>query len=139
MKFCARAEEFIETYEKALTNQSWEHVAPLIHEHCVTTFTEGTYIGKAEVESAFRKTFALIKDEKFVISNIHWVQETEHTAIFIYTYSWSGIIEGRFVTGSGRGTSVLTKHNGTWKLICEHLGPHARAPSSSHARACNGL
>lgn len=116
-------QEFISAYEKALASQSWDNVAPLIHEQCVATFSEGTYIGKAEVEAAFRKTFALIKEEKYKISNIHWVRETENTAVFIHHFSWSGIINGQFASGSGRGTSVLTKENGRWQLICEHLGP----------------
>lgn len=65
-------QEFILAYEKALATQSWENVAPLIHEQCVATFSEGTYIGKAQVESAFRKTFSLIKGEKYAISPIHY-------------------------------------------------------------------
>ncbi len=119
-------QEFILAYEKALATQAWENVAPLIHEQCVTTFSEGTYIGKAEVESAFRKTFSLIKDEKYAISNIHWIRETEDLAILIYHYSWSGIINGQFASGSGRGTSVLTNDEGEWQILCEHLGPSAK-------------
>ena len=126
MKLCMRAEDFIAAYEKALATQSWEQVAPLIHERCVATFREGTFIGKVEVESAFRKTFALIKEEKYEISNIHWVHKTDHSAVFVYTFTWSGIIKGSFASGSGRGTSVLTKQNGQWQLICEHLGPLAK-------------
>ena len=119
-------QEFISAYEKALATQSWEQVAPLIHEDCVAIFSEGTYTGKAEVESAFRRTFSLIKDEKYWISDIHWVQETENTAILIYIFSWSGIIDGMPASGSGRGTSILIKQYGKWQLICEHLGPLAR-------------
>ncbi len=119
-------QHFIKAYENTLATQSWEQVAPLIHQDCVATFSEGTYIGKAEVEKAFRKTFTLIKDEKFAVSDIHWVQETENTAILIYIFSWSGIIDGMPASGSGRGTSILIKQDGKWQLICEHLGPLAR-------------
>jgi ketosteroid isomerase-like protein len=72
-------QEFISAYEKALATQSWEQVAPLIHEDCVAIFSEGTYTGKAEVESAFRRTFSLIKDEKYSISDIHWVRDRYHS------------------------------------------------------------
>ena len=118
-------QEFISAYEKALATQSWEQVSPLIHEDCVAIFSEGTYIGKAEVEKAFRKTFTLIMDEIYAISDIHWVQETENTAILIYIFSWSGIIDGQPASGSGRGTSVLVKQDSRWQLLCEHLGPLA--------------
>jgi len=118
-------EQFIHQYEKALATQQWENVAPLIHEDCVATFSEGTYKGKAEVEQAFRRTFALIQDETYAISNVHWVQKTETIAVLVYNFSWSGVINGQAASGSGRGTSVLTKQDGEWQLICEHLGPNA--------------
>jgi ketosteroid isomerase-like protein len=119
-------QEFISAYENALATQTWEEVAPLIHENCVATFSEGTYIGKAEVAAAFRKTFSLIKNEKYSISNVRWILETAETAILIYNFSWSGLIEGKPAAGSGRGTSVLIRQNGRWQLICEHLGPPVR-------------
>jgi hypothetical protein len=117
---------FIAAYEMALATQTWEKVAPLIHEQCVATFGEGTFIGKVEVESAFRETFSLISEEKYTISNIHWIQETDNFAAFIFQYSWSGIVDHKFTSGSGRGTSILTNENGRWQLICEHLGPAAK-------------
>ena len=117
---------FISTYEEGLASQSWAEIAPLIHENCAVTFSAGTHIGKVAVEAAFRKTFALIKEEKYKISDTHWIRETENSAVLIFQFSWSGIIEGKFASGSGRGTSVLTNENGKWQLICEHLGPPAR-------------
>jgi ketosteroid isomerase-like protein len=119
-------QEFISAYEAALATQTWEAVAPLIHENCAVTFSEGTYIGKAEVERAFRKTFALIQNEKYSIRDVRWILETGETAVLIYHFSWSGLIEGQPASGSGRGTSILTRQDGKWQLICEHLGPLAR-------------
>jgi ketosteroid isomerase-like protein len=113
-------------YEQALATQAWDNVAPLIHEQCTATFSEGTYIGKAEVEAAFRKTFDLIKDETYTIDHVHWIQETSQTAVLIYHFHWSGIINGNFASGSGRGTSVLINESGNWQLLCEHLGPPAK-------------
>jgi ketosteroid isomerase-like protein len=118
-----KPQDFITAYETALATQYWENVAPLVHENCVATFSEGTYKGKAEVEAAYRKTFALIKDETYKISEIHWVQTTESHAIMTYIFNWSGVISGEPASGSGRGTSVLVHEQGKWQLICEHLGP----------------
>lgn len=119
-------QEFIANYERGLAAQSWSAIAPLIHERCVVTFNEGTHVGKPQVEAAFRKTFALIKDETYTIRNIHWVQETETSAVLTYEFDWSGKINGQPASGSGRGTSVLTRQSGSWQLLCEHLGPPAR-------------
>lgn len=118
-------EQFISQYEAALATQQWESVAPLIHKDCVVTFNDGTYKGKAAVEETFRRTFALIQDEIYSLSNIYWVQRTETTAVLVYNFSWSGIINGQTASGSGRGTSVLIQQAGKWQLICEHLGPNA--------------
>ena len=118
-------EEFIRHYEQALEAQKWESVAPLIHENCVATFSEGTYIGKEEVASAFSKTFDLIKDESYKISNIHWAIKNENMAVLIFNFNWAGIIKGQKVAGGGRGTSTLVNTNGVWQLLAEHLGPNA--------------
>ncbi|MDC0002850.1 nuclear transport factor 2 family protein [Porticoccaceae bacterium] len=116
---------FISSYESALATQSWEQVSPLIHTDCVATFSEGTHIGKNLVESAFRKTFNLIKDETYKINNILWAIKSESLAVIIYNFNWSGIINGKLASGTCRGTSTVININGQWQLIAEHLGPNA--------------
>ncbi len=118
-------EDFIKEYELALETQRWESVEPLIHSNCVATFTEGTYIGIREVESAFRKTFELIKEEQYKICNIHWIIKNNELAVLVFNYNWSGIINGQQMSGGGRGTSTLVNVDGKWLLLAEHLGPHA--------------
>ena len=117
--------EFIKSYEEAISAQTWEMVEPLIHDNCVVTFTNGTYKGKSEVERIFRKNFDLIKEENYQISDIQFVIEKSEYAVFIFKYSWSGLIHGQPAEGGGRGTSVLVRNNGSWQLISEHLGPDA--------------
>lgn len=116
-------EDFIRAYEIALESQDWDRVAPLIHEDCVATFTEDTFVGKNAVEGAFRKTFELIQDETYKITDIHWIAKTENYVVLSYIYNWAGIIHGQQSSGSGRGTSVLTHENGDWQILTEHLGP----------------
>lgn len=121
-------EEFISAYEAALETQDWELVAPLIHENCVATFTEDTFVGKAAVEGAFRKTFELIQDETYKITDIHWIEQNDDYAVLIYIYNWSGVINGEQASGSGRGTSVLINESGSWQVLTEHLGPLGTKP-----------
>ncbi len=118
-------EEFIHDYEAALATQDWDQVSPLIHDDCVATFSEGTHIGKSQVESAFQKTFDLIEDETYRISNVHWAIRSESIAVVVYNFEWSGIINGVRASGGGRGTSTIICDNGRWQLIAEHLGPNA--------------
>jgi len=117
--------EFIKHYEKAISTQKWENVAALIHPDCVVTFTNGTYKGKSEVKDIFTKNFALIKDETYAITNIHFVIERPDYAVFIFNYHWSGYINGKPAKGGGRGTSVIINSDQGWQLVSEHLGPDA--------------
>ncbi len=120
------AQEFLQQYEKALATQQWENIAPLLHPDVCVTFNNGTYKGIAEVEAAFRRTFALIQDETYTISNVHWIREDDALAVCLYHFNWTGIINGQMASGGGRGTSVLVNENGRWQILTEHLGPEAR-------------
>lgn len=116
-------EEFIKKYEAAIATQKWNNVSPLIHENASVTLTEGTFHGKENVKDAFEKTFRLIKDETYLVSNINWIKQDDKFAIFTFNYKWSGIINEQMAEGSGRGTSVLVYENDKWLLLTEHLSP----------------
>ena len=117
-------ETFMKSYESALATQNWQSVAPLMDENVSVTFSNGTFFtGKANVQKAFEKNFALIQDEKYSISEIHWVEKRDRFAVCLYTFHWSGLINGKPASGSGRGTSVLIQKEGTWLVLAEHLGP----------------
>jgi ketosteroid isomerase-like protein len=119
-------EEFIRAYENALASQNWRQVEPLVHDEACVTFSNGTvHKGKSAVKKAFEHNFSLIRDETYSMSNIHWVLKSDMTAVYLFEFNWSGLINGKPAQGKGRGTSVLIKEAGTWQLLVEHLGPKA--------------
>jgi len=118
-------DDFFEAYATALASQSWDLVAPLIHQSCTVVFSSGTYVGFDEVETAFRRTFDLIEDEQYVISNLRWLDRAGERAVALYDFAWEGIIAGRPESGGGRGTAVLRREPEGWQLLLEHLGPSA--------------
>jgi len=120
-----KAENLLEAYEVALATQDWEVVAPFFHPDVCVTFNDGTYKGLTEVATAFKRTFSLIKEEKYSITDIHWVMQNERMAVCLYHFHWRGIINGEAASGGGRGTSVLVQGENGWQIIAEHLGPHA--------------
>jgi len=90
------------------------------------TFSDGSqHKGREAVEKAFRRNFGLIKGEKYAISDVHWVVKTDEFAVFIFSFDWSGVINGEKYSGSGQGTSTLVKKNKIWLLASEHLGQKA--------------
>jgi len=117
-------EEFIEKYEAALATQNWQSVAPLIHKDACVTFSSGEYFqGTIAVQKAFERNFKLIEDEKYAISDLHWVRKSEKYAVCTYAFHWQGLIDGKPASGSGRGTTTIIQEDGKWLLLAEHLGP----------------
>ena len=120
-------DDFVSHYEHALATQDWSVVDPLIsNDACVTFSTGAVHLGKAAVRRAFAQNFSAIADEEYRISNIHWVHRGEEVAVYLFDFGWTGRIDGRPASGSGRGTAVLRRDAGSgWRLLVEHLGPAA--------------
>ena len=117
-------EDFIHAYEQALASQAWGQVEPLMHAQACVTFSNGTvHKGKGEVQKAFEHNFSLIQGENYSMTNVHWVLKTAETAVYLFEFRWSGIINGKSAQGAGRGTSVLIRQWDIWQLLIEHLGP----------------
>ncbi|MEM8767240.1 MAG: DUF4440 domain-containing protein [Pseudomonadota bacterium] len=115
--------EFVTHYESALATQQWEAVSPLIHERASVVFSNGSvHRGKEAVRKAYERNFDAIKNEHYVIANLHWLLDSPETAVYMFDFSWSGVIDGKEASGGGRGTAVLTHEDGRWQLLAEHLG-----------------
>ena len=115
--------EFVEAYEAALATQEWDAVSPLIHERASVVFSNGTvHKGKDAVRQAYEKNFSAIKSEHYRMTNVHWLLNSPDTAVYMFDFSWTGIIDGKEASGGGRGTAVVVHENGRWQLLAEHLG-----------------
>ena len=116
--------EFIKQYEVALGTQDWTVVAPLISDAARVVFSSGAvHAGKEAIRAAYERNFATIKSEEYRIENVHWLLETPDSAAYMFDFFWTGLIEGREVSGAGRGTAVLARRAERWVLVGEHLGP----------------
>lgn len=117
-------EKFIEDYKDALSSQNWENVEPLVHNDACVTFSTGrVYNGIRAIKEAYETNFAAIKNEEYLMSDVYWVVKSSGMAVYIFNFTWKGIINGQQASGSGRGTAVIIQEGGKWKLIAEHLGP----------------
>lgn len=116
-------EEIIRQYEKALATQSWEAAEEFFHENATVIFAEGNYYGKEQVGAAIHKTFSLIRDENFVLSDLRWTIKTDKFATCTFLFEWSGTINRNSFVSPGRGTIAWVYENGRWLIINEHFGP----------------
>jgi len=95
-------EDFIHAYEQALASQDWGQVEPLMHAQACVTFSNGTvHKGKSEVQKAFEHDFLLIHDENYSMTNVHWVLKNTETAVYLFDFNWSGIINDTPASGAG--------------------------------------
>lgn len=115
--------DFIAIYAKALASQDWLKVAPLIDdEACVTFSTGSVHKGIVAIQQAYERNFALIKNEEYTISDVHWLHQSDDMAVYVFSFNWQGIINGERASGVGHGTAVIKQSKGSWKLLAEHLG-----------------
>lgn len=112
---------FMAAYEKANNSHSWANVEPFIAPDATYWFTDGSYAGSKEIQAAIEATFTKIQHEVYKISGLRWVVKTETVAACTYHFSWQGIVDGKPQSGTGRGTNVLQKRNGSWLIVHEHL------------------
>ena len=118
------AEEFPAAYEAALAKQDWSRVEPLVCAGACVTFSDGTvHEGIAAVRAAFTRNFSLIRSERFEVSNVRWAAKSDGLAVYLFDFSWTGIIGDDRMSGAGRGTAVLRRSEDRgWQLLVEHLG-----------------
>lgn len=114
---------FMTRYEKATNSHDISRVAPLIDADAVYWFSDGSHRGLGEITGAIERTFATIHDEVYEIQDLEWVVLAADHAVCRYRFSWTGVVDGRPRSGRGRGTNVLVKREGEWKMRHEHLSP----------------
>lgn len=120
------ARTFVDRYETALGTQDWGMVAPLIAESATVVFSNGAmHAGKDAIRRAYERNFATIKNETYRVENVRWLVETEDCAAYMFDFTWTGMVDGRPASGSGRGTAVLVRQGVDWVLVGEQLGPKA--------------
>jgi ADP-ribose pyrophosphatase YjhB (NUDIX family) len=117
----AKLTAFMAGYERAANSHDVQQVLPLIADDAVYWFTDGSYRGREEIAGALERTFATIQDEVYEIRELEWLAMTDEFAACRYRFFWRGVVDGQPSSGRGRGTNVLVKQDGSWRVRHEHL------------------
>lgn len=112
---------FLARYEQATNGHDFTELEPLIAEDATYWFTDGSHQGIDAIRTAVERTFATILDEVYTIDEVEWIVVEAGSAVCRYRFRWSGVVDGVPASGQGRGTNVLTRRDGTWKMLHEHL------------------
>src|SRR5882762_6841013 len=113
--------EFMRAYEAAANAHDLDATLKLIAEDAIFLFSnESSHVGKDAIRKAIQANFDTIKNEKYRIQNLTWLAISEEVATCAYDYVWSGEIDGQRAGGNGRGTTVLRRIEGNWRVAHEH-------------------
>jgi ketosteroid isomerase-like protein len=112
---------FMTGYEQATNSHDIDRVAPMIAEDATYWFSDGSHRGLEEIKVAIERTFATIHDEVYEITDLEWVALGAEHAACRYRFSWTGVIDGEPRSGHGRGTNVIVRRDGEWRMLHEHL------------------
>jgi uncharacterized protein (TIGR02246 family) len=117
----AELTSFVRQYEQATNGHDFDQLVPLIASDATYWFTDGSYQGIDAIRAAVERTFATIVDEAYTIGDLEWVAISDDLAVCRYRFSWTGVVDGKQSSGQGRGTNVVTKRDGAWAMLHEHL------------------
>lgn len=112
---------FVHEHERATNRHDFDHLVPLITEDATYWFTDGSHRGIDAIRVAIESTFTRILDEVYRIHDLEWIAVDERFAVCRYRFRWTGVVNGEPTSGQGRGTNVLTKRDGAWRMLHEHL------------------
>ena len=129
--------EFMRAYEAAANAHDAASIMELIADDAVYLFSDqSSYFGKEAIRKAIEANFDAIKNEIYGIRNLNWVAVSEEVAACVYEFDWSGEIDGSPAAGHGRGTTVLRRIDGHWRVAHEHL---SRGRLGSNGKVCLGV
>ncbi|MEO6012788.1 MAG: DUF4440 domain-containing protein [Devosia sp.] len=114
--------EFMRLYESRTGAHDLDGTLALIADDAVYLFSDGSsHVGKAAIAKVLASNFNSIIDETYAIRDLSWLATSGDIAACVYTFHWSGTIDGRPASGNGRGTSVLKRNGDGWLVVHEHL------------------
>ena len=112
---------FLKAYVDATNSHDFANVQPLLLPEAVYWFNQNESEGIDAIKVNFERTWSYLPDEVYGIEKIKWLSIDKKSATCVYEYTYQGTHEGKSVKGRGRGTSVLVKQNGKWRVAHEHL------------------
>ncbi len=116
-------QECASQFTAALLRRDIDAALALLAEEVVLFFSnETTIVGKANFATMMQAGWAVIENYKYESAASDWITQTDATAALIYKMTWSGVVRGTDVGGTGRGTRVFAKQaDGRWLMTHEHI------------------
>lgn len=74
----------------------------LIADDAVYFWSNGSAMfGKAAIAAALKANFDTIGDDTYETNDVTWLVETDDVAACVFSFRWTGVVEGKAVSGRG--------------------------------------
>jgi len=114
----------LEVFENALSRRDLERAIAVLSDDAVFLYSNGSaHFGKDAIRAAIKTNFDTIKDDTYATHDKVWLSQDVDFAACVFGFAWEGIVDGKKVGGRGRGTTVLRRDPGGWRIVHEHLSP----------------
>lgn len=127
-------EAAFDRYRALINTHDFDKLAEfVIAPDALFVFTDKTHRGMDEVRAAFNRTWSILPDEVYSMTNAEWLSKDENSALVVFRYSYRGTTrEGKSLSGGGHGTNLYKRTPAGWRLVYEHLShdPKPAAPAS---------
>jgi ketosteroid isomerase-like protein len=116
--------QFLHHFEEVAMKEDFNLLREMIDERAYFRFNDGDFVGRQAIQAVFEKTWRgdpTVKKARFYLSDIVVLTTDQASATATYTYNWEGSQGGREFKIQGRGTRVLIREGGKFRIIHEHL------------------
>ncbi|HEY5106287.1 MAG TPA: nuclear transport factor 2 family protein [Caulobacteraceae bacterium] len=118
--------DFTQGLVAAMKAKDLEETLERIDDQAIYFWSNGSaHFGKSQIAAALKVNFDAIANDTYRKIDVTWLVQSETVAACVYRFEWTGEIGGKAVSGKGRGTSVLRRTNGAWRVVHEHLSAGA--------------
>lgn len=124
-------EAFLHAFERRADREDFALIREMIDEHAYFRFNDGDFVGRDAIQAAFEKTWRRdpsVTKARFYLSDVTVLTVDERTAAATYTYHWEGAVDDRPFAIRGRGTRVVVREGGAFRIVHEHLSRFPDAP-----------
>lgn len=127
----AEVEAFLHEFEHLADREDFAAIRDMIDEHAYFRFNDGDFVGRDAIQAAFERTWRGdpgVAKTRFYLSDVTVLTVDERTAAATYTYHGEGAVGDRPFAIRGRGTRVLVREGGRFRIVHEHLSRFPDAP-----------
>jgi ketosteroid isomerase-like protein len=120
----AEVVQFLHRFEALAEKEDFDIIGDFIAENACFRFNDGDFVGRPAIRAAFEKSWRgdpTVKKARFYLTDVVVLTTDLRTATVTYTYHWEGAQDGRSFAIRGRGTRVVQREGGQFRIVHEHL------------------